>query len=107
MKHKNAPGDGGGGPAAQLTDIHPCAHVNVRRAQVALVAGRSLVWFRDRPAHRAMQRMVTLRSSGPAEPCLGERKCWSRQMGAGGWHPLLPSAWVKGIGTGTGSTDKS
>lgn len=73
VKYKNAPGGGGRGPAAQLMDIHPCAHVNVRRAQVALAAGRGLVWFRDHPAHRAMQRVVTLRSSGPAEPCLGER----------------------------------
>lgn len=70
MKHKNAPGGGGEGPAAQLIDILPCAHVNVCRARVALVAGRGLVWFLDHPARRAMQRVVTSTPSRPAEPCL-------------------------------------
>lgn len=41
MKHKNVPEGGGRGPAAQLIDILPHAHVNVRRAQMALVADRS------------------------------------------------------------------
>ena len=63
----------GWGPAAQLIGILPCAHVNARRVQVALVAGRGLVCFQDHPAHRARQRVVTLRPPGPAEPCLGER----------------------------------
>lgn len=67
MKHQNAPGGGGGSPAAQLIDILPRVHVNVR---VALVAGKGLVCFQDHSAHGAMQRVVTLRPSGSAEPCL-------------------------------------
>lgn len=70
----NVPEGKGGGPAAQLIDILPCAHLNVCRAQDALVADRGLVWYQYHLAHRAMQRMVTLRPSGPAEPCLRERR---------------------------------
>lgn len=66
-ENKNVPEGGSGDTAAQLIKTIPCAHVNVCRAQVA---GRGLVWLQDHPAHRAMQRVVTLRPSGPAEPCL-------------------------------------
>lgn len=68
--NSNVPEGEGRGPAAQLIDILPCAHLNVCRAQDALVADRGLIWYQYHPAHRAMQRMVTLRPSGPVEPCL-------------------------------------
>lgn len=63
MKHKNW-GGWEGGVAAQPIDL---SHVrgDVRRAQVA---GRDLSGF------GAIQIVVKLRPSGPAEPCMGERK---------------------------------
>lgn len=48
--------------AAQLINILPCAHVNGSRTQVA---GRERSCL-----HTAVQRVVTLRPSGPAEPYL-------------------------------------
>lgn len=38
------------------------------------MASRGLIWLQDDLPHRAMQRVVTLRPSGSAEPYLGERK---------------------------------
>lgn len=53
--------------AAQLINILPCAHVNGSRTQVA---GREVLSEFRTTQHTAVQRVLTLRPSGPAEPYL-------------------------------------
>lgn len=88
--NKNAAEEGWGAcsPADRHSSMWAC---ECTQGSGGSFADRGLVWYQDHPAQKAMQRMVTLRPSGPASPAWEKEEGFKQTNGAGGQGPLLPS----------------